>query len=114
MTDKVVVETSDHAQLELELCYNWRFVIDKENEEERKKLFSVSDFIGYVCNNIASRVRGSISSVTFENFQIMHELIIKKAVFGVHKREGEEDEIKKEVHFKDMNLHVTSVDIKSF
>lgn len=39
MTDKVVVETSDHAQLELELCYNWRFVIDKENEEERKKTF---------------------------------------------------------------------------
>jgi len=68
MTDKVIVETSDHAQLELELCYNWRFAIDKENEEEKKKLFSVSDFIGYVCNAIASRVRGSISSVTFEDF----------------------------------------------
>lgn len=86
----------------------------RKTKKKGKKLFSVSDFIGYVCNNIASRVRGSISSVTFENFQIMHELIIKKAVFGVHKREGEEDEIKKEVHFKDMNLHVTSVDIKSF
>jgi hypothetical protein len=44
----------------------------------------------------------------------MHELIIKKAVFGVDKKEGEEDQIRKEVHFKDMNLHVTSVDIKSF
>jgi len=44
----------------------------------------------------------------------MHELIIKKAVFGVIKKEGEEDVIRKEVQFKDMNLHVTSVDIKSF
>jgi len=58
MTDTIVVETSDHAQLELILCYNWRFTIDKENEEDKKKLFGVSDFIGYVCNNIASRVRG--------------------------------------------------------
>jgi len=43
----------------------------------------------------------------------MHELIIKKAVFGVDKVEGGEDQIRKEVLFKDMNLHVTSVDIKT-
>jgi major vault protein len=33
MTDVVVVETSDHARLNLELSYNWMFKVDKSNEE---------------------------------------------------------------------------------
>lgn len=68
MTDIVVVETSDHAQLRLELCYNWKFEIDKSNEEDRNKLFQIEDFVGNCCKNIASRIRGAISGVAFEEF----------------------------------------------
>ncbi len=29
MTDMVVVETSDHARLQILLCYNWKFDVDR-------------------------------------------------------------------------------------
>lgn len=31
MSDYVIVETSDHAQLSLSLSYNWEFRVDMEN-----------------------------------------------------------------------------------
>lgn len=34
MTDQIIVETSDHAKLQLTLSYNWYFKVDKENKEE--------------------------------------------------------------------------------
>jgi len=68
MTDVVVVETSDHARLTLELSYNWFFRVDPNDIEESKKLFTVKDFVGDACKSIASRVRGAVSAVTFEEF----------------------------------------------
>jgi len=61
-TDVVIVETSDHARLSLKLSYNWYFNVDKNNQEQAEKLFSVPDFIGDYCKAIASRVRGSVAS----------------------------------------------------
>ena len=68
MTDKIEAETSDHAKLIIELSYNWHFKVVKDNPEEIAKLFQVEDFIGNCCKNIASRVRGRISSIKFKEF----------------------------------------------
>ena len=68
MTDQLIVETSDHAKLKLTLSYNWVFRVNKESESEAKKLFAVKDFVGDACKTIASRVRGAVSSITFEDF----------------------------------------------
>ncbi|QQP31561.1 Uncharacterized protein FKW44_025198, partial [Caligus rogercresseyi] len=80
-SDNVTVETADHARLELQLSYNWHFAGEK-NQENGAKLFTVPDFIGDMCNSIASRVRGTVSSVTFDDFHKHSAKIIRSAVFG--------------------------------
>lgn len=78
MTDVVVVETSDHARLNLKLAYNWRF----KYEEDREKIFQVPDFVGDACKAVASRVRGAVAGVTFDEFHKDSATIIRNAVFG--------------------------------
>ncbi|KAF8561643.1 hypothetical protein P879_11461 [Paragonimus westermani] len=70
VTDMVVVETADHARLSLQLSYNWIFDTTEamENPVEADKLFSVPDFVGDTCKAMASRIRGAVASVTFDNF----------------------------------------------
>lgn len=82
------METSDHAKLALTLSYNWHFEVDKEDREEAAKLFAVKDFVGDACKTIASRVRGAVSSVTFEDFHHNSSIKIKEAVFGRDKDSG--------------------------
>ncbi|KAJ8312885.1 hypothetical protein KUTeg_010258 [Tegillarca granosa] len=68
-TDIITVETADHARLSLQLSYNWHFgVKDKSSEEEAAKIFSVPDFVGDACKAIASRVRGAVAQVQFDDF----------------------------------------------
>ncbi|OMJ66916.1 hypothetical protein SteCoe_36083 [Stentor coeruleus] len=108
MTDIVVVETSDHASLALTLSYNWRFKIDKENEEQANKIFQVRDFVGDACKTIASRVRGAVSAFSFEDFHQRSSDIIRAAVFG---KKG--DDIRSELNFSSNGLVVTNVDIQT-
>ncbi|QQP31560.1 Uncharacterized protein FKW44_025197, partial [Caligus rogercresseyi] len=63
--------------LELQLSYNWHFAGEK-NQENGAKLFTVPDFIGDMCNSIASRVRGTVSSHSAK--------IIRSAVLGTSKK----------------------------
>lgn len=68
-TDVVVVETADHARLSLQLSYNWKFDIPSPcSQDEAAKLFAVPDFVGDVCKAIASRVRGTVAAVKFDDF----------------------------------------------
>ncbi|QQP31559.1 Uncharacterized protein FKW44_025195 [Caligus rogercresseyi] len=103
-SDNVTVETADHARLELQLSYNWHFAGEK-NQDNGAKLFTVPDFIGDMCNSIASRVRGTVSSVTFDDFHKHSAKIIRSAVFG----DKQEDIFE----FPTNNLVVTSIDIRS-
>lgn len=110
-SDIINVETSDHARLQLQLSYNWHFDIkDKTDHVEATKLFSVPDFVGDMCKAIASRIRGAVSSVSFDNFHKHSAKIIKAAVFGVDESgKVPQDEFR----FMANNLVVTSIDIKS-
>lgn len=107
MSDVFEVETSDHARLSLQLAYNWQFKVDRSNPIDIAKVFSVKDFVGDACKSIASRVRGTVSATTFEDFHHHSGVKIREAVFGKNK----DGSCKDEYVFKANNLIITSVDI---
>ena len=43
-------------------------VKDKKDTIEAAKIFSVPDFVGDACKAIASRVRGAVAQVQFDDF----------------------------------------------
>jgi major vault protein len=112
MTDLVTVETSDHAILDIQLAYDWHFIYNKEdsNNKENLKLFSIRDFVGNACKSISSRIRGAVSAKTYDEFHHCSAKIIKDAVFGVDKKSGE---TRKKLFFDNNSLMITSCDIKS-
>merc|ERR1711936_1447276 len=110
-SDIIVVETADHARLQLDLSYNWNFVIkDRNNLEEASKIFCVADFVGDLCKAMASKIRGAVSAVTFDDFHKNSAKIIQVAVFGT---DPETRNVRESISFTANNLMVTSVDIKS-
>ncbi|XP_023931190.1 major vault protein [Lingula anatina] len=113
-TDIIVVETADHARLSLQLSYNWHFEIstkagDKDFETEAAKLFSVPDFVGDACKAIASRVRGAVAQVQFDDFHKNSAKIIRASVFGI----DDSKKVRDRFVFKQNNLIITSIDIQS-
>jgi len=109
MTDLVTVETSDHARLSLKLSYNWHFEVDKTNPDDAAKIFQVPDFVGDACKAIASRVRGAVAGVSFDNFHKNSAKVISQAVFGVDESKG----IRNRLNFTANNLVITNIDIQS-
>ncbi|XP_001368214.2 major vault protein [Monodelphis domestica] len=86
-TDVITIETADHARLQLQLAYNWHFELtDRNDPQEAARLFSVPDFVGDACKAIASRVRGAVASVTFDDFHKNSARIIRMSVFGFEER----------------------------
>lgn len=82
MTDIIEVETRDHARLKLQLCYSWKFeVLDKKDQKENIKIFTVNDFVGYACKNLAAKIRGAVSTVPFETFHKNSATIVKAAIY---------------------------------
>eukprot|EP00996_Jenningsia_fusiforme_P003024 NODE_382_length_2328_cov_31.077666_g355_i0.p1 GENE.NODE_382_length_2328_cov_31.077666_g355_i0~~NODE_382_length_2328_cov_31.077666_g355_i0.p1 ORF type:complete len:761 (+),score=158.72 NODE_382_length_2328_cov_31.077666_g355_i0:253-2283(+) len=110
MTDIVTVETSDHARLSLQLSYNWFFDCKAGDVVDGAKVFNVPDFVGDVCNAIASRIRGAVASESFDMFHKNSSSIIRAAVFGINR---ETNEIRDRLTFPSNGLVITSVDIQS-
>ena len=61
------------------LCYHYshfitlsqtyrRFEVTKTVEKDASKIFSVPDFVGDACKAIASRIRGAVAGVQFDDF----------------------------------------------
>ncbi|ESO97274.1 hypothetical protein LOTGIDRAFT_214098 [Lottia gigantea] len=109
-TDIITVETADHARLQLQLSYNWHFeVSDKTSSDEAAKLFSVPDFTGDACKAIASRVRGAVAQVQFDDFHKNSAKIIRSALFGF----DEKNKVRDKFTFPQNSLAITSIDIQS-
>ncbi|XP_075264783.1 major vault protein-like isoform X2 [Convolutriloba macropyga] len=109
MTDIIVVETSDHARLSLQLSYNWHFDVKEQSMEEAAKIFSVPDFVGDCCKAVASRVRGAVASVPFDDFHKNSAKIIRSSVFGL----DENGKVRSQFEFPQNCLVITSIDIQS-
>ncbi|OON19528.1 major Vault Protein repeat-containing domain protein [Opisthorchis viverrini] len=108
-TDVIVVETADHARLSLKLSYNWHFNVPKPcSQSEAAKLFSVPDFVGDLCKAMASRVRGAVAAVPFDDFHKNSARIVRASVFGANQNE----QAQQHFIFPQNNLHITSIDIQ--
>jgi major vault protein len=80
------VETNDHATLVMHMCYSAYFDVTEEIKNSNpNKLFSISDYIGIACKSIASRIRGAVSYISYEEFHHKYSTIIKNAVFPKEK-----------------------------
>ncbi|XP_068779312.1 major vault protein [Struthio camelus] len=106
--DLVAIETADHARLQLQLAYNWHFEVP-ESPAELGRLFSVPDFVGDACKALASRVRGAVAAVSFDDFHKNSNRVICSAVFGF----DEGGRLRERLRFAPNGLVVTSVDIQS-
>lgn len=110
MTDIITVETSDHARLALQLSYNWHFEVPKDdNKADAAALFAVPDFVGDACKALASRIRGAVASVPFDDFHRNSARIIRSSVFGL----DDNMKVKDSFMFKANRLIITNVDIQS-
>ena len=109
-SDTIIVETSDHARLQLKLSYNWHFEVDRGTNADSSKIFSVPDFVGDMCKAVASRVRGAVAAEDFDSFHRNSAKIIRAAVFGL-------DDVTKKVNdrfkFPSNNLVITNIDIQA-
>lgn len=107
-SDLIEVETSDHARLMLKLSYNWHFRVDKNNEEDSQKIFSIKDFIGDMCTIMAAKIRSSVAGVNFENFHKSFAKLIRVSIFGLDK----DGKVKNEFVIEKNGLVITNVDIQ--
>jgi major vault protein len=82
ISDQFVVETSDHARLRVSLAMNNYFTVERGDPDSEAKLFSVPDFIGFACREVASRIRGAVAGIPFEKFHKYSSEIIRAGVFG--------------------------------
>ncbi|XP_041828144.1 major vault protein [Melanotaenia boesemani] len=109
-TDIITIETADHARLQLQLSYNWHFEVKSRNDPaDAAALFSVPDFVGDASKAIASRIRGAVASVQFDDFHKNSNRIICSAVFGFDEKLA----IRSSLRFGQNNLVISSVDIQS-
>jgi len=107
-TDKIEVETSDHALLVIEVAYNWYFDVKKSQSELHMKIFSVRDCIGEMCSIMASRVRGAVAEMTLNEFHKNSARTIRKSVMGTNS----EGKIGDKFLFENNLLAISNVDIK--
>ncbi|XP_034045962.1 major vault protein [Thalassophryne amazonica] len=109
-TDMITIETADHARLQLQLSYNWHFDIKvPASPADAAAVFSVPDFVGDACKAIASRIRGAVASVQFDDFHKNSNRIICSAVFGFDEKLA----VRPSLRFSQNSLVISSVDIQS-
>ena len=108
-TDIVTVETADHARLQLQLSYNWHFDVGARDTAAAERIFSVPDFIGDACKAVASRVRGMVAQVQFDEFHKNSARVIRTAVFGL----DDAAKVRDKFVFPQNGLVITSIDIQS-
>jgi major vault protein len=106
-TDQFEVATRDHARLRIKLSYKWQFERTNDPEKDRV-IFRVGDFVGYVCENLASRIRQVAAENDFETFHKGASTLIRRAVFGM----DEAGRPRKERLFSENQLRIIDIDIK--
>jgi major vault protein len=109
ISDQFVVETSDHARLRVALAMNNHFTVKRGDPESEAKLFSVPDFIGFACREVASRIRGAVAGIPFESFHKYSSEIIRAGVFG----RDEHGKLRERLVFSANRLVITNVDVQS-
>ncbi|RKI01438.1 hypothetical protein [Corallococcus sp. AB038B] len=106
-TDLFEVATRDHARLRIKLSYKWQFDVQGDPEKD-KAIFRVNDFIGYVCENLASRIRQVAAENEFETFHKNASVLIRRTIFGM----DDAGRARKDRLFSENQLRIIDIDIK--
>jgi len=88
--------------MRMTLSYYGQFLPDEKVKKDPGLIFSISDYIGIVCKTVASRIRGNISKISYNEFHIKNTSYVNSAIFGNNK----------EICFGN-NFVLTRVDVKS-
>jgi len=108
-SDEFIVETIDHTKLKLKVSYDWIFDIKTGDADAALKIFKIRDFIGDMVKTLASRIRSTTATISFEDFHKNSDLYIRKSVFG----EDTNGKLNSNLRFEESNLLIRHVDIQS-
>jgi len=109
ITDIIEVETLDHARLRIQYAANIKFEYTKGDKASEAKIFAVPDYVGFVCNSNASRIRGMVARTPFDKFHRYSAKIVKESIFGI----DEDGNVRSVMRFSENNLVITNIDIQS-
>lgn len=108
-SDEFIVETIDHTKLKLKVSYDWIFDIKSGDVDSALKIFKIRDFIGDMVKTLASRIRSTTATISFEDFHKNSDLYIRKSVFG----EDAAGKLNNSLKFEESNLIIRHVDIQT-
>jgi len=83
VSDIVRVKTSDHVEVQLLLSYRVSFL-----EAEYAKWFNVKNYVGLLCDHLASIVRSAVRGTSIDAFHANSIDVIRSAILGA--KQGEE------------------------
>ena len=108
-SDKFEVRTRDNAQLRLHLTYKREFFVE---QEDSWKVFS-SDFIGYACSSLCSKIREASANYTFEEFNTSTVGLLRKVLFkDTEIHYGNKVAKAHGLLFDEINLLISEIDVK--
>jgi len=77
-TDIVSIETKDGKKYTIKIKYSWFFDVDRD----ASIIFRDTDFIGSLCQSMASRIRSTVFSLTNEELKERYQFWIRSSIFG--------------------------------
>jgi len=108
-SDEFIVETIDHTKLKLRVSYDWIYDIKNGDIDLALKIFTIRDFIGDMVKTLASKIRSTTATISFEEFHKNSDLYIRKSVFG----EDANGKLNNSLRSEESNLLIRNVDIQS-
>jgi hypothetical protein len=86
VSDVVRVKTADHVELQIALSYRVSFV--GLHDEPEPRWFNVKNYVGLLCDHLASILRASARATAIERFHADSTEILRAAILG--EKKGEE------------------------
>jgi major vault protein len=80
VSDRCVVETSDHVQVTL--SYAMRVSFDRLGDGDPARWFEVENYVKFLCDHVRSVLKGSVKKHTIETFYAQSVDLIRDAILG--------------------------------
>ena len=102
VSDVIVVETKDHVEVEVKVCYRVNFKGDSS------KWFSSDNYVKLLCDHARSLLKGQVKKFTISEFYATPTDIIRNVILGTSSPDG-----RKGLIFDENNMEVGDVDVTS-
>lgn len=102
ISDQVEVETNDFCKLALKVSYRVRF------EGDPKKWFDIEDPVGFLADNLRSRIHHAVGKYSIRDFYTNATSILRDIVLGEAPKEGGR---RAGLTFDENGMHIYDVDV---